>query len=176
MNVTTEVWKAIPGHEGAYEVSNFGRVRSLDRQQWQGRRLCNLRGRILKPIPNQLGYLYVNLKRNTKPIFIHRLVACGFVENPQSFTVVNHIDGNPSNNHYSNLEWCTHRENIRHAVRLGLIKSGEDSHSAKLTASDVLEIRRLYTEGIRECDLARKYDVRPSNINAIVTRKSWKHL
>ena len=116
-----EVWKDIKGYEGLYQVSNTGRVKSLERKvkNWPNG-LRTIKERILKPALNgreSRKYYAVNLYKNGKPklIKIHRLVALHFVPNPDSLPQVNHIDNDPLNNHYKNLEWGTQRENMAHA-------------------------------------------------------------
>lgn len=102
-----EIWKDIKGYEGIYQVSNLGRVRSFLRG-----------GRVLKP--HSTGhYLGVVLyKENShKAYLIHRLVANAFIENPNNFNEVNHKDENGVNNVWSNLEWCSHSENINYGNR-----------------------------------------------------------
>lgn len=104
-----EQWKDIVGHEGRYEVSNLGRIRSF-------------RGNILKPIDNGKGYLYVYLKYGgEKKSYIHRLVAEAFVHNeaPEINKVVNHLDFNPKNNCADNLEWTTPNGNMFYSIRAG---------------------------------------------------------
>ena len=105
--MTSETWKDIPGWEGIYQVSDFGRVRSFR---------SNPNGRILSR-KNKIGsYIQVILSgKNKKPRYasVHRLVAESFLPNPNHLPQVNHKDGNRHNNRASNLEWCTGSENIR---------------------------------------------------------------
>lgn len=110
-----EVWKDIKGYEGIYQVSNLGRIKSFKRKSIN-------EGLILKPHEIRLGYLQVTLyDKNKRKIFlVHRLVAMTFIPNPQNKPEINHKDGNSSNNKVSNLEWCTHQENIQHAWDNGL--------------------------------------------------------
>ncbi len=109
-----EIWKTIPGYENRYEVSNLGRVKSLARLDRYNR---HVRERILQYGDNGNGYKFVHLLRGTKQrMYVHRLVAFAWIENddPETKTIVNHIDGNKSNNVVSNLEWCTPSDNNFH--------------------------------------------------------------
>ena len=107
---TMEVWVAVEGYEGLYEVSNKGRVRSLDRyaSTGSGTRLC--KGRVLTPIRNNKGYLQVILFKGgrARHFLLHRLVAAAFCERPKGCNIVNHKDCNPGNCEASNLEYTTH--------------------------------------------------------------------
>lgn len=111
-----EIWRKIEGFE-KYEVSNLGRVRSLDYKHTG-------ETKVLRPILNRYGYLRINLYKNSKLCSrsIHRLVAQAFILNPENKQQVNHIDANKQNNIVSNLEWCTNLENMQHARDMGLLK------------------------------------------------------
>lgn len=110
-----EIWKDIPDYEGFYQASNQGRLKSLDRIVIGNRKRY---GKINKLENNHKGYLRANLNKNgeRERIFIHRIVAMLFIENPENKPFINHIDENPSNNHYKNLEWCTAKENANHGT------------------------------------------------------------
>ncbi len=122
-NYLGELWVNIRGFEGLYQVSNFGRVRSLDRVviRSDGRKYI-YRGRIMK---QQLakGYCIVELSngnRNVKRIvrYVHLLVAEAFIPNPKHLPEVNHKDENKLNNRLSNLERCTEKYNNNYGTRL----------------------------------------------------------
>ena len=116
-----EEWRDIKGYEGLYKVSNYGRVKSVERTI-KGR---HFQGKILKGGKFSNGYLFVCLRKNgeNKNHLTHRLVASAFLENHMSFTDVNHKDGNKTNNHVDNLEWCSRSYNLEHAVKIGLMPS-----------------------------------------------------
>lgn len=124
--VICEEWKDIQGYEGIYQISNHGRVRSVDRigyqKHWQGGISRYLhKGKILIQTIRPGGYMCINLKKNghVKTYNIHRLVALHFLPKIEGKDVVNHIDSDKSNNHVSNLEWCTQSENIQYAYDQG---------------------------------------------------------
>lgn len=115
-NISGEIWKPVVGYETFFEVSNFGRVKSLNYRD-SGR--CYL----VSPIKNEQGYVRYSLqvKGQRKTIFGHVLVAKAFIENPYGKPQVNHVDGVKNNNHISNLEWVTAKENMQHAHDTGLM-------------------------------------------------------
>lgn len=104
-----EVWKPIEGFEGLYEVSNFGRVKSLTRYK-----------KIIKPLVTNVGYYQYQLwhKGVCRVASAHRLVAQAFIPNPEGKPIVNHIDENKLNNSVENLEWVTHVENCRYGTAI----------------------------------------------------------
>lgn len=115
-----EVWKDIPKYKGVYQVSNLGRVKSLDRiviDKNGRKRLC--KGKILKNNIYINGYLYVRLcdKEKNKQFQVHRLVAQAFIPNPNNLPEVNHKDEDKTNNKVSNLEWCTSKYNCNYGTR-----------------------------------------------------------
>jgi len=117
-----EVWKSIPGYEGYYEASSFGRIRSLDRlvnHNYGGKALK--KGRILAKRINGNGYYDCGLCVNQKlrVIQVHVLVCMAFYPNPERKGTVNHKDLDKLNNYASNLEWATHKENVHHFIASG---------------------------------------------------------
>ena len=120
-----EHWKPIIGFEGLYEISNLGRVKSLSRYvKSKANSKMKIPERILKTGKNKCGYALVVLMKNNKRHnkLVHRLVAEAFINNPENYAVVNHIDGNKQNNNVSNLEWCSTSYNVKHAYLTGLNK------------------------------------------------------
>ena len=117
-----EIWKPVKGYEGLYEVSSEGNVRSLDHVSTftkDGKQGTALRkGRLLKPVKRQHGYLGVMLygkgghkTRGFKTFAVHRLVAEAFIPNPNDLPEVNHIDEDKTNNRVENLAWISHIDN-----------------------------------------------------------------
>jgi hypothetical protein len=191
MDQTLEHWADVVGHEGCYQVSDLGNVRSLSRTvaRTDGRTMRK-QGFTLKPRPNQAGYLRVSLNMPQRDRYIHALVAETFIGPRPAGMDVNHIDGNKSNNAACNLEYCTRKANINHAVGLGLINPGlrplsvyarGDGHAnAILTESIVRKMRTDYVaQGGRRGFIKEKAEalgVSQSNISMILGRKTWKHV
>lgn len=122
-----EQWRPVVGFEGLYEVSNHGRVRSLDREiqavnRWGAVGPRILRGRMLRGNDQGSGYLSVHLAVDGErhPRLVHRLVAEAFCPAAEGAVYVNHKDGVKTNNTAGNLEWCTFSQNVRHAWATGL--------------------------------------------------------
>lgn len=120
-----EQWRPVVGYEGAYEVSDLGRVRSLDRITDRGRRW---RGRLMTPATMPAGYQVVTLWRDgaQRTHLVHRLVLTAFVGPQSARTEVRHGDGDPANNALTNLAWGTHSENQHDQVA-----HGTHHHAAK---------------------------------------------
>lgn len=108
-----EIWKDIKGYEGLYQISNFGRIKSLCRK-------FRNKDIILKPLIGKGNYLQINLYKNGKMLKyqIHRLVAETFIINSDNLPCINHKDENRQNNCVKNLEWCTYQYNNSYGNRL----------------------------------------------------------
>lgn len=179
MDIVNEIWKDIPDYEGFYQVSNFGRVRSIDRVVTCFKTTKTRKGQILKPKPDKDGYLTIMIGKAEKQscrktVKVHALVASAFLGDRPQGHVINHIDGVKANNCPSNLEYCTAKSNTQHAYRLGLCKKGEAHQSAKLRDSEVIEIRKMAEAGMSDIAIAKLFNVRPGNIWNIKKNKTRK--
>lgn len=114
-----EVWKYIDGFEGLYQVSNFGRIKSIPRRVRCQHYSRMTKERIMKQHSDHLGYCRVSLHKGLKQYSpkVHRLVGIAFIPNPNNYREINHKDENPSNNRVDNLEWCDHLYNSRYGNR-----------------------------------------------------------
>jgi len=177
-----EIWLPIEEFPN-YEVSNLGRIKSIDRyvNHWKGGLKFN-KGKI-RTLYNKdnKSYSYVNLVKDgkTKTFLVHRLVAKTFITNPENKENVNHINGIKTDNRVENLEWCTQKENIKHSLdnKLQILDfKGEKNNMAKLTKSDVIEIRYNYENNINfnRKEISKQYNITEHAIYCVVTYRSWK--
>ena len=160
-----EIWKEIEGTN--YKVSNYGRVKTNERTVCCGDRIKNHIKEHILYSRKHCGYIGVCLRINGKTVFrnIHRLVAIAFVPNPNNYRCVNHIDGNKENNHSTNLEWCNHSQNIRHAYKNGLRRKWR---IRKLTIEQIKQIRMLYSEKVSSFHIAKKFGIAKSSVYKII--------
>lgn len=138
--MNNEIWKDVVGYEGIYEVSNYGRVRThKDKTTYTQRHgIRHWKQRILKEKSRTNRDVRISLWKNgrSKDYLVHRLVAEAFIQNPDKKPTINHIDGNPRNNHVDNLEWATYYENNNHAFDNKLIST---SHAVTLVNQETGE-------------------------------------
>lgn len=131
--------------------------------------------KFLKPRLTNSGYMYVSLCKHSKYklYYIHRLVAHYFITSEHEGLEVNHIDGNKSNNDVSNLEWVSHRYNIEHGVKNGLISyKPEDNYMAKLNWDIIKNIRENYN-CFQSAYFAKKYNISTALVSMIIHNKVW---
>lgn len=151
-----EIWKDILGYEGLYQVSSYGRVRSLDRYD---RMNHFLKGRILKLYTRKGGYLFVQLHLNGKGknYLVHRLVAIAFIPNPDNLPEVNHLDEDKTNNRVENLEFCDRKYNINFGTRKDKVRNTAIKNGYWLNLND--EERKIYhNEYQKKYYLSKKKD------------------
>lgn len=171
----SETWKDIPGYEGLYQVSDLGNVKSLDRiVEFSNGRVCTYKGKQLKLRPDKENRYRVNLSKNSKvkDIMVHILVAKAFIgERPKGFFIC-HKNGNNQDNTVSNLRYDKPIENLIDNYRYG-----SKNPNGKLSIEQVLEIRKLYeTDKYSKAEIARMFNVTPTNISYITSRKHFKYL
>ena len=150
----SEIWKDIAGYEGRYQVSNFGRVKSLP-----GKSSTNAyKGGVLVLMKDACGYLTVNLSR--KMYSVHRLVAMAFIDNPNGYPCVNHKDENKANNSVENLEWCTYKYNSNYGTRNKRISENGGRKIAQYSLNG--ELIKTWNSA---AEAARHYKVRRTTIS-----------
>lgn len=132
MLLPKQIWKDIEGYEGLYQVSNTGKVRSLNYRHTG-------KTKVLKQNTKDNGYKRIGLNRNgkNKGYLVHRLVALAFIPNPNNYPIINHIDEDKTNNTVWNLEWCTYEYNNNYGTikeklskaKKGKFKGGNNSNA-----------------------------------------------
>lgn len=172
-----EDWKDIKGYEGLYQISNLGRIKSVERHDTLGR---HVRERKLKFQSNKDGYLNVTLRSNNvkKTYLVHRLVAKTFIPNPHGFPEINHKDTIRNNCMASNLEWCDRKYNVNYAdAKEKIIKK----HQKKVAQIDKYgKIKQIFSS-IKEA--SKNIKIPDSNISACCKGKrktaggyAWKYI
>lgn len=177
-----EIWKPVPDYEGYYEVSDLGRIRSVDRTimiSLNGKTFARkLKGKILRQaFDGRNHYLQANLAKDGKQhmVLIHRIVASAFLENPLNLPEVNHKDENKANNCASNLEWCTHKYNNNYGAKK-TSGNGENNPMNKFSEDVVKEIKRVYKprdKSFGNKALSEKYGISQTHISAIIHGRRW---
>lgn len=165
-----ETWRAVVGYEGRYEVSDEGRVRSLNYNKTG--LAC-----VMTPVMKR-NYVAVHLS-NGKPttVPIHIIVAAAFIGPRPPGMQINHKSGIKTDNRACNLEYCSPSENARHAHANGLIdQTGESNNASKLSAIDAGEIKRRSIGGERTRLLANEFGVSIATIEFIRNGKRWAHI
>ena len=192
-----EVWAAVPGYERMYEVSSFGRVRSLDRDcphpLWKTQRR---KGKFIAPgCSSKYGHLKVNLCKDgaQRSYHLHQLVLAAFVgPRPEGMEEVRHLNGNPGDNRLVNLAYGTRKDNADDARRHGTLKvRGERVSKAKkgiatvwcerhgmarLTADQVRQMKKDFENGMTSAEAGRKYGISQAHACKIKLNQAWSKL
>lgn len=176
-----EKWKDIPGYEGLYQVSNLGRVKSLERMvTYSDGRRYKYKEIIRKHLSTKQGYLSVSLSKDDKDVrfLVHRLIGICFIENPDNKPFLNHKNGIKSDNSLTNLEWVSAKENVNHAYENKLMNPvyGERSPFAKLNEDEVIAIRRMHKEGVSIKEISERLKIGSRNVYHICSNQTWRHL
>lgn len=159
-----EFWMPTP-YPG-YDVSSFGRVRSLRKSgDWL----------ILTSWDNAKGYQSINVRGSRS---LHKLVAVAFVPNPHKLPEVNHLNAIGHDCRAPNLEWVSHQQNMDHAVSNGLLRPvvGEAHGRAILTVGDIRQIRALRQAGRSVRSISVQFGTCWSNVAQILAGKTWQHV
>jgi len=175
-SIEGEVWLPVKGFESSYSISNMGRLKRLSGQiKRAGWYDLNLQEKLINPSKDRKGYLltFLTQNRNRTKVYIHRLVAIHFVPNPHNKPDVNHKQGVKDDNRYTELEWVTHSENMKHSSVHGFHRFGERHPKSVLSESQVVEI---FNSKESERSLAKKYNCSRATINCIKSGRSWKYL
>lgn len=165
MNNSVELWKRHPDI-GIIEVSNFGRVRTLDRIVPRGKYTQFIKGLILKQYDNGNGYLHVVLSMNGKTITkkVHRLVAETFIPNPDNLPEVNHKDCNRANNSVENLEFCTRSYNRQYREKYGVSQTEALGNPVFAINLETLEVSHFRSQS----EASRELGVFKQNVNNVI--------
>jgi len=176
MNKNTQNFVPVKGYPN-YSISDYGMLKTEDR--WVENRHNIVKGKIKAKWICTRGYVHYGLciDGKQKRIMAHRLVAVAFIPNPNNYPEVNHINGIKDDNYKGNLEWCTHRMNTDHAMKMGLNPKGSKNGFSKMTEELVFEMRKVHKSGVSIAEIHRRYPVTAY----WTTRKAvlgiyWKHV
>jgi hypothetical protein len=182
MDQSLEQWRPVAGLEDRYEVSDHGRVRSLPRITMRGNIPQRVRGKVIAQRVTSWGHKLITLITGSGRIHVsvHRLVASAFCDRPEGCDVVNHMDNNPANNHYSNLEWTTIAGDNLHMRNQGRAKvpsyRGGGHPSSKHTESQALQVIAALKIKEPHRKIAERLGVTHSFVSEISSGRGWKHL
>ena len=185
-NNMEEIWKDIEGYNGYYQISNHGRVKSLQRlvtghkSEWQKEE------KIMKLSADKKGYSMIRLTLNSikKTFTVHRLVALHFIERVPNKNQINHIDCDKTNNTVENLEWCDNSKNQTHAFQNGLNKYTQKHREArikrglkerKLNSKQVEELKELRNSGFTYKQLSERFGISGKMAEEIYKGKKYKN-
>lgn len=167
--------KLVRGFKGLYSATKDGRIWSHPKKVGDK---GHHNGKFLKLWPQNAGYLMAYFYKNKTPykFLVHRLVAIAYIPNPKRLREVNHKDANRLNNNVENLEWCTSKENKRHAWKRGLYThKGEQHWKTALHPQDIRKIRIMKKNTLLS-SITKIYKITPTAVSHICRRITWKHI
>lgn len=170
-----ERWMPIKGFEGSYEISDHGRILSLERKRSDGR---SVRRKFLKARADQDGYLRVGLCRDGHVYsrFVHSLVLEAFVGPRPEGLEACHNNGNAADCYWRNLRWDTRKSNHADKIRHGTTARGQRNGRAKLSEADVKRLYQLRRDGLTYKQISSETGVSWCYIWNILHGKSWAHV
>ena len=169
MTNLSEVWKPIKGYEGCYEVSNYGRVASIKKNE-----------RFIRKLNKATSYLSVSFKKRPfetrqGSANVHVLVAEAFLGERPSGYVIRHLDGNRYNNRADNLQYGTQQQNVDDTIKHGTHR-GSNNGRAVLTEAGALAVKMLLDRGVSQTEIADTIGVTTAAISAIKNGRNWSHV
>lgn len=168
----TEIWKPVKGYEGKYEISNHGRVKSLDSHH------ISHKEKIMKPWEANKKYLYITLRNGSvkKTYAVHQLVLDTFVGVNPGGKQCAHWDGSPHNNHVNNLRWATAKENCADRDRHERTAKGSKQGNAKLDEKAARTIIKLKDSGLSKYEVSHLACVSYTTVERIWKGENWRHV
>jgi len=174
-------WKQLKDYEGIYDISNLGEIKRLYREWHSGRngsQFKTLEEGLVKSRIDSNGYELVNLSKDGVKFFtkVHRLVANNFIENPNNYPVINHKDGNKTNNCVDNLEWTTYKNNTQHAIENNLVNLQIKSNNI-VNYTLVKEMKLYYLQNnCTKKEVSKFFNVEYTTTVSILNNKIWKNV
>lgn len=170
----TETWTPVVGLESNFEVSDLGRVRSVDRTvRYKDGRIYTYKGNVLSQWVDHHGYMRVHLKMNgkDKKAHVHRLVAEAFIQNTENLETVDHINAVKTDNRRVNLQWLSRPDNISKKAIDGTAPTVRGN--ARINFDIAANIRHDFKNGMSRNELCSKYEMSKSNICKIINKDMW---